>query len=364
MRPRTDPGPMPTRRCYEEEAAVIRNEPAHHHLARSHCNIRFTKCHVLFTVFLTLAACGGSDPPTRPPPPDPEPPPTLPEPIAIPSQGTMSTVDVATWNLLYFGAPRQGPQDELLQLARVRDVILGTDADLWGVQEVTNRTAFDSLIAHLPGYDGLLANDPGVTGGTDSYDPNEIKVGLIYKTAVLQPTSARIIRPDLDRAFAGRPPLEVSARLTFGGATNDVVVIVLHAKANADTASWDRRAAGSHGLKEYLDATWPDALVLVPGDWNDDVDMSIVPGHDTPYRAFVDATSEWAFPTAELSAARQTSILGFEEMIDHVLASNEVMVWYRAGSSLVYRVDQFIPSYRETTSNHLPVLVRFQPSTN
>ncbi len=310
-------------------------------------------------LLLTLAACGGSDPPTRPPP---EPPPTLPERIAIPSQGTMSTVDVATWNLLYFGASNQGPPDELIQLARVRDVILGTDADLWGVQEVTSSAAFDSLIANLPGYDGLLANDPIVAGGSDSYAINEIKVGLIYKTAMFQPTSARIIRPDLDRAFAGRPPLEVSARLTFGGATHDAIVIVLHAKASADSASWDRRAAGSLGLKEYLDATWPDALVLVPGDWNDDVDVSIVPGQDTPYRAFVNAPDDWAFPTAELSAARQTSILGFEEMIDHVLASNEVMAWYRAGSSLVYRVDEFIPNYRETTSNHFPVLVRFQPS--
>lgn len=315
----------------------------------------------LLPLLLTLTACGGSDPPTIPPPPDPEPP-TLPDPIAIPAQGTASTIDLATWNLLYFGAPNQGPSDELLQTARVRDVILGTDADVWGVQEVTNRTAFDNLLTTLPGYDGLLANDPIVVGGTDSYDPNEIKVGLIYKTAVLQPTSARIIRADLDHAYAGRPPMEVSARLMFGGATYDAVVIVLHAKASADTASWERRAAGGHGLKEYLDDTWPNTLVLVPGDWNDDVDRSITEGRDTPYRVFVNATDSWVFPTAELSEAGETSILGFDDIIDHILASNEMMAWYRTGSTLVYRVDQLIPNYRETTSNHLPVLVRFQPS--
>ncbi|MCY4572086.1 MAG: endonuclease/exonuclease/phosphatase family protein, partial [Gemmatimonadetes bacterium] len=283
-------------------------------------------------------------------------------PIAVPAQGTASTIDMATWNLLYFGAPNQGPSDDLLQMARVRDVILGTDADIWGVQEVTSRTEFDNLIELLPGYDGLLANDPIVVGGSDSYHISEIKVGLIYKTAVLQPTSARIIRTDLDHAFAGRPPLEVSTRLTFGGATHDAVVIVLHAKASSDAASWNRRAAGGHGLKEYLDATWPDALVLVPGDWNDDLDRSITVGRDTPYRAFLDAPADWGFPTAELSAAGETSILGFSDIIDHILASNEVMAWYRTGSTLVYRVDRLIPNYRETTSDHLPVLVRFQPS--
>ena len=314
---------------------------------------------VAFFLVIAIAGCGGSEPPTVPPP---EPPPSLPDPIAIPALGTESTIDVATWNLLNFGAPNQDPPDDLLQLARVRDVILGTDADLWGVQEVVSRTAFDSLVSHLPGYEGILANDPIVVGGSDSYHANEIKVGLIYKTAVLQPVSARIIRADLDHAYAGRPPMEVWGRLMFGGVTYDAAVIVLHAKARADTASWDRRAAGAHGLKEYLDDNRPNAFVFVPGDWNDDVDESITAGRDTPYRVFVNATADWIFPTAELSAARQTSILGFDEMIDHVLASDEVMAWYRAGSAVVYRVDELIPDYRRTTTNHLPVLVRFHPS--
>lgn len=316
---------------------------------------------VALCLFVAIAGCGGSDPPTVPPP---EPPPTLPDPIAIPALGTASTIDVATWNLLNFGAPNQDPPDDLLQVARVRDVIMGTDADVWGVQEVVSGSAFDTLVSHLPGYEGLLANDPFVVGGSDSYHANEIKVGLIYKTAVLQPVSARIVRADLDHAFAGRPPMEVSARLMFAGATHDAVVIVLHAKARADSASWERRAAGGLGLKEYLDSTWPDALVLVPGDWNDDVDLSITPGRDTPYRVFVNATADWSFPTAELSAARQTSILGFDEMIDHILASDEVMAWYRAGSTAVHRVDELIPDYRRTTTNHLPVLARFQPGGN
>ena len=86
-----------------------------------------------------LAACGPGS--TVEPEPDPD---SLPEPIAIPAQGTDSTLDLATWNLLYFGSTGAGPDDEKLQMARIRDVIKGTDADLWGVQEVTGKDAFDN----------------------------------------------------------------------------------------------------------------------------------------------------------------------------------------------------------------------------
>ena len=48
-------------------------------------------------------------------------------------------------------------------------------------------------------------------------------------------------------------------------------------------------------------------------------------------------------------------------MIDHILASDEVMASYEAGSAMVYRVDEYIPDYEDTTSDHLPVLVRFGP---
>ena len=314
------------------------------------------------TGVLATAANGcGSESPVVPRP-DPPPPDPLPAPISIPARGTAATLDVATWNLLYFGAANQGPSDEVLQMARVRDVIMGTDADLWGVQEVTSASAFDALVANLPGYAGLLANDSTVTEGTDYYSGGELKVGLIYKTAALEVTGARIVLGELNHEFAGRPPLEVSVRLSHGGAQHDAVVIILHAKADEQVSSWERRASAAVGLKEYVDSALSETLVLIPGDWNDDVDESITSGRDTPYRPLVDAAPEWVFPTAELSAARATSILGFEEMIDHILASDEAMAWYEDGSALVYRVDELVPDYRDTTSNHLPVLVRFLPA--
>ena len=311
-------------------------------------------------LLITLTGCGSGSPAAPDPEPVPEPDP-LPAPISIPAQGTASTLDVATWNVLYFGAPNQGPRDEVLQLARVRDVIRGTDADLWGVQEVTSATAFAALLSELPGYAGLLVNDTSVASGTDFYTGGEQKVGIIYKTSVVEVTGAQVVLTDFDYQFAGRPPLQVQVRLTLGGTAREAVVIVLHAKATAEAASWERRMAGAIALKDYIDAVWPNDLVLIPGDWNDDVDESITLGRDTPYRPLVDAAPDWVYPTAELSAAGLTSILGYDDVIDHILASDEVMASYEAGSAMVYRVDEYIPDYDDTTSDHLPVLVRFRP---
>ena len=311
-------------------------------------------------MLIATTGCGSESPAAPEPEPEPEPIP-LPEPIPVPALGTDATLDVSTWNLLHFGSTGSGPTDEILQLARVRDVIRGTDADLWGVQEVTSATAFASLISHLPGYAGLLATDSTVTDGTEFYTPGELKVGLIFKTSVVSVTGARIILGEFDHAFAGRPPLEVRVRLSYGGAPLDAVIIVLHAKATSEVASWERRVAAAAGLKAYVDSARADDFVLIPGDWNDDVDESITSGRDTPYRDIVDAAPDWVYPTAALSAAGLTSILGYDDVIDHILASDEVMVRYEEGSAMVHRVDDFIPDYEDTTSDHLPVLVRFRP---
>lgn len=305
---------------------------------------------------VTVAGCGGSS--TTPPGPSDED-----VPISIPAKGTASTFDVGTWNVLWFGDVGNGPRDEALQLRRVRDVINGADLDLWGVQEVVEQAHFASLLAQLPGYAGFLANDPSVANGPAHYSDfsnREQKVGLIYRTSVVQVLGAKVVLTEKDHEFAGRPPLEVRVRLTLGGATRDGVVLVLHAKADTAEASWLRRKAGSEALQAYLDAAWPDVPVWVLGDFNDDVDTSISLGRPSPYANLVAQGPRWVFPTAALSAAGISTTTGYSDAIDHILASDEAMAGYAASSAEAYRVDSFIPSYNTTTSDHFPVLARFR----
>jgi endonuclease/exonuclease/phosphatase family metal-dependent hydrolase len=283
-------------------------------------------------------------------------------PVSVPSRGAAATFDAATWNIEWFGDEGNGPVDEETQLRRVRDVVNGAELELWAVQEIVDPAAFSALVAATPGYAGLLANQPSVADGPSYYNDfggNEQKVGLIYRTDAVEILSARIILAELDFAFAGRPPMEARVRVSAGGTTVEGVVIVLHAKASRDLESYRRRRNAAEGLQAYLDATWPDAPVWVLGDFNDDVDTSIRTGQPSPYAGLV-AAPEWTFTTGVLSAAGESSTVGFDDVIDHHLVSDEVAAGYVDGSAEVFDLDAYIQGYGTTTSDHYPILARYR----
>lgn len=310
----------------------------------------------LCVLLLSLATACGGDPSALPPV---APLATREDAVTIPGRGFSTTLDVACWNLEWFGAPSQGPSDDALQLQNARDVILGADLDLWGVEELVNAGQFNTLVSQLAGYGGLLANDPTVQGGSAYYSAGEQKVGLLYKRSIASVVSARVILTANATDFGGRPPLEARLRVALNGHTEDLVVIVLHAKALADVDSWERRVSASQALKAYLDSTWPSTRVMVLGDFNDDVDVSISSGRESPYQNFVDDPADYTFATKALSDANLTSTTSNKAVIDHHLVSNEVASLYVPGSATVYRVDAYIPDYDITTTDHFPVLTRY-----
>ncbi|HEU4881313.1 MAG TPA: lamin tail domain-containing protein [Longimicrobium sp.] len=277
----------------------------------------------------------------------------------IPAKGTAATLDVASWNIEWFGSTANGPTNEPLQLSNARDVISGTDFDIWGVAEITDQTAWNNLESQLPGYTGFLAGESVVTSGSTYYASTEQKVGILYKSSIASLVSAKVILTAYDTDFAGRPPLEVKLNVTLNGTTEQVVVIVLHMKAFDDVPSWQRRQNASNALKSYLDTTYPTQKVIVVGDWNDDVDTSITVGQASPYQNFVSDAANYAFPTRALSLAGVASTTGFPDMIDHHLNTNELNATLVPSSTEVYRVDSFISSYDASTSDHYPVLSRY-----
>jgi endonuclease/exonuclease/phosphatase family metal-dependent hydrolase len=276
----------------------------------------------------------------------------------VPSRGAPETLDVGEWNVEWFGATWDGPTNEPLQLANVRDVILGTDLELWALEEVVSKSQFDALVAQLPGYEGFLANDPRVASGSAYYTTAEQKVGILYKSSAITVHSARLVVTGSSADFGGRPPLEVEVTATVGNSTLDFVVIVLHAKAMGDSESYKRRLRGSLALKTYLDSSRPTDRVLVVGDFNDDVDTSIA-GGASPYKNFVDDTASYTFPTKVLSDAKQKTISSGSQTIDHHLITSELAPFYVPSSAAVYRVDQYVTGYSNNTSDHYPTLTRY-----
>ncbi len=286
---------------------------------------------------------------------------------AIQPLGTDSTLDVATWNLEWFGDPSNGPDDEDLQLENVRSLVAALELDFWSVQEIADAAHFATLLDRLDGYDGILANDPRVVHGPDYYNDfggNELKVGLVYRTAAVTVDSARVILTEHDFAFAGRPPVELHLTVAEGDrGPLDLVVILIHAKAGAREADRERRATGAAALQSYLDEARGDRRVLVIGDFNDDVDTSIVQGQPTPYGAFVADTDHYLFPTAEISAAGGKSTVFYSEVIDHHLATDELAADYVPGTAPAFPTELYLDGYGETTSDHYPILARYAPWT-
>lgn len=270
--------------------------------------------------------------------------------------GSASTLDIGTWNLEWFGDAGNGPANEALQLSTVRSAMAGMNLDIVGVQEIVSQTQWDALEAALPDYSGFLAGEDLVTGGPGSYSRGEQKVGILFKRSLATLVSARVVLAANDFEFAGRPPLEVTLRVSINGRTQDLVVLVLHMKAFTDVESWQRRANAAIALKAYLDATWPTQRVTVIGDWNDDLDNSITSSRGTPYLAFLADSTRYAFPTLALSLARVPTTDGFREAIDHHLVTNELSALFVAGSARAIALDQVISSYAQVTSDHFPVV--------
>jgi hypothetical protein len=135
----------------------------------------------------------------------------------VPAKGAANTLDVASWNIEWFGSTGSGPTNETLQASNAKDVILGTDFDIWGVAEIADQAAWNSLESSLAGYTGFLAGESIVTNGSTYYSSTEQKVGILYKSSLATLVGARIILTANDADFAGRPPLEVKLNVTLNG---------------------------------------------------------------------------------------------------------------------------------------------------
>lgn len=316
---------------------------------------------VLLTTSLMIGACGNDSTPTPYIPDEPEPNTEF-DPV-----GTANTLDFGTWNLEWFGDTSRGPSNEDLQLRNASFIISGLEMDIWSVQEVTSTSHFNDLIDSLEGYDGFLANDPIVQSDSAYYDDfggNEQKLGLIYKPNLITINSAEIILTDYDYEFAGRPPVQVQLTANVDGQSADVVAILIHAKCCTDDEDYERKSVGADALKSYLDSTWPDANVMVFGDFNDDIDESISSGRESVYKPFVDDSTDYTFPTKELSDNGISSTVNYPDVIDHHLNSNEMYSFYVTGSVMSFQPEDYVNNYGTTTSDHYPILTRYSLTQN
>ncbi len=271
----------------------------------------------------------------------------------VQSVGSAATLDVATWNIEWFGSTSNGPSNEDRQQANVREVFAASNMDLWAVQEITSPSAFQNVLMALDGnYEGVLATESG-----------EQRIGFVYNRDVIQPIRTEHILTDFTNAFAGRPPLVMEAIVTLPDTTFNMTFITVHMKAFSDLDSWSRRQEASSRLKFRLDFLEPDANLVVLGDYNDELRASITSGQDSPYANFMQDEANYRFSTLPLEDAGVCTFCGSQaSTIDHILLSDELFAALEAGSTDRHSsVIQGVPGFLSNTSDHVPVFTRLLP---
>ncbi|MDZ4698358.1 MAG: T9SS type A sorting domain-containing protein [Rhodothermales bacterium] len=277
----------------------------------------------------------------------------------IPLLGSPGALDVATWNIEWFGDSNNGPSNNATQLENVRAVIAGLGIDLWGVQEIADPDDFAALVSALgPNFDGRLA--------TNSVSQ---RIGFIYDTRVIRLRSVRHILEDFETPFASRPPLQLEADVLLPDTTVVVTFIVVHMKAFSDVDSYERRVEAARRLKNHIDFTsLASKPVVILGDFNDEMDGSITAGRASPYTNFVENTADYRVVSRPIELAGGGSFCdnanctATGSMIDHLIVTDELFGWTTDGATqVVTELPSVFILYENTTSDHLPVATRLVP---
>lgn len=266
----------------------------------------------------------------------------------FPKLGNDTLLDVANWNIEWFGDASNGPTDEATQYANVKAMLEKTDMDIFGLEEISNASTYNTLSIALGS-----KYDTYISGFSQTQ-----KMGIYWKKSMFTVIPAQTFDIPLNSsdnfAFASRPPLQVCLQTLGGTKTDTIYFLILHMKAYADQSSYDRRVAASVALKSYLESTLAGKKYMVLGDWNDDLDQSIYNSLETPFKNFLNA--KYTFPSKELTDAGKSSYAFSVNMIDHQLISKTLDSFYYKGSAKVFDdAANYCSGFSNNTSDHYPV---------
>lgn len=294
------------------------------------------------------------------------------------------TLDIATWNMEFFGTTitNFGPSDIQLQRDNAVTIIQNLNADIIAVQEVSEEAILDEALTMLPQYQKVCSDvfsrsfqapDP-----SNPFPPQ--KLCYLYDTAVVDFVADRVVFDqfytdartglisDLDghpgssgaQSFwsSGRLPYLLEADVTVNGVTERLTLVNIHAKSGSGANDLARRVFDNGVLKDSLDAMYGNDNLILLGDYNDDVDVSIGGGPST-YQVFLDDTTNYKVPTGSLSLDGFRSFLFADNMIDHIAISDELFDLAIDGSEQTFIPFNLVDNFANTTSDHLPVVLRF-----
>jgi endonuclease/exonuclease/phosphatase family metal-dependent hydrolase len=294
-----------------------------------------------------------------------------------------NTLAIMNWNLEFFGASRRfygsefGPPDEALQIENAARLLNAIQADVIALQEVSNDDAFRELLKLLSGYEGRCSSRYSYSFDTsDDFPPQ--KLCFIYRSHTVKLVREKILfRKLYDDALSsqsrllaaapggaaavfssGRLPYQLEVDVTNNGVTKRLSFINIHGKSGATFDDHARRSFDARLLKDTLDQYYSGRNFMVLGDLNDDLDVSIAAGRDSPYIPFVN-DNRYQCVSKKLSDDGWHSTISYDDVIDHQIVSSSMADSYVIGSAKIVNPFTLVERYGETTSDHLPVISEF-----
>jgi endonuclease/exonuclease/phosphatase family metal-dependent hydrolase len=269
-----------------------------------------------------------------------------------------ATLDVTTWNLLWFGSTDTtiGVSNKQRQFNSIRLALDSMRSDIYAFQEVVTARVLDSLASTVQGsYAGYLA----------PIEQQQKMAYLVNRDAVTVIESGLAVNGGPQAWASGRFPFRLTARCRIGNIERTILLFNIHAKATGDSTTaqddWLRRKTDAETFHDYLNTFYPNDAVIILGDFNDDVTSSVVSPNQTPYAVFIEDSTNWRVLTKSLSELGLKSYIGSTlnaRMLDHIIISNEL--FGAIHRTYLEAPNAFLSSYTTTVSDHLPVTVRIR----
>ena len=295
------------------------------------------------------------------------------------SGSSLRALKVVNWNTEWFGSPVNGPTNDSLQQQNVLTVLRSLNADIFALAEVVDTSRLKQVTQSLGGYNYIISDFSSYADSITDVDyAGAQKLAFVYKTSLIKnlKTYGVLRKNGSSDAYynwsSGRFPYLMEAEVNINGDVSKINFVLLHSKANTGTTAekieaYQRRKAGAEELKDTLDKYYPYKNFIVLGDFNDALNKTITtelaPDTTTSYISFVNDSADYKLLTLPLSLAGDRSTVGNENVIDNVVASNEMGIAYVPASAHVLQsVADLVSNYGNTTSDHYPVVTRYDIS--
>lgn len=294
------------------------------------------------------------------------------------AQSTDSTLDVACWNIEWFGATGNGPTNDDLQEKNVVSILKWLDADLYGLVEIVDTMRFRRVVDELgkDKFDYVIAPFcSNATTNTGNAWLSGQKLAFIYRKSLFSNVTTKGLLRNSSSAYtswaSGRFPFMLSAKVTIRGVSKDMHFIVIHGKAGDTESDHNRRLAGAKELKDSLDTYYSTATTFLIGDFNDALNTPIYKtAPATSFHPFVSDSTDndhYKSITLPLAVAGKSSMIRYPNIVDNHIISNEAAPFYiPASARVVTDVTKMIPDYitADQTSDHYPVISHYNMASN